>query len=96
MCVWTGAYGYYIDRQYYSDTLIEDITLKKLINVSANGKELSQRLVQAGYTHIFMRVSLLVKNMRPEQQAIFVDFLREGAVELFSYQDYSIFEIHGE
>jgi hypothetical protein len=96
MCVWTGAYGYYIDRQYYSDTLIEDITIKKLINVSANGKELSQRLVQAGYTHIFMRVSLLVKNMRPEQQAIFVDFLRKGAVELFSYQDYSIFEIHGE
>jgi len=39
---------------------------------------------------------VLVKNMKPEQQAIFVDFLRKGAVELFSYEDYSIFEIHGE
>ena len=27
-CVWTGAYGYYLNRKYYSDTFIEDFTLK--------------------------------------------------------------------
>jgi hypothetical protein len=96
LCVWTGAYGYYIDRSYYSDTFIEDVTLKGFIKASTNGKELSQRLAEAGFTHLFFRLSVLVKNMKPEQQAIFVDFLRKGAVELFSDQDYSIFEVHGE
>jgi len=95
MCVWTGAYGYYIDRQYYSDTLIEDITIKKLINVSANGKELSQRLVQAGYTHIFMRVSLLAKNTTSKQKEVFRGFLEFGAVELFRYEDFLVLKIHG-
>jgi hypothetical protein len=95
MCVWTGAYGYYIDRQYYSDTLIEDITIKKLINVSANGKELSQRLVQAGYTHIFMRVSLLAKNTTSKQKEVFRGFLEFGAIELFRYQDFLVLKIHG-
>jgi hypothetical protein len=91
--VWTGAYGYYIDRAYYSDTFIEDVTLKSFIDASTNGKELSQRLAEAGFTHLFFRLSVLIKNMRPEQQAIFVDFLRKGAVELFSDQDYSVLKI---
>ncbi len=96
LCVWTGAYGYYIDRLYYSDTFIEDVTLKKFIDASMDGKELSRRLVDAGFTHIFFRVSVLKKNMRSEQQAIFIDFLKKGSVEVFSHQDYSIFEIHRE
>jgi hypothetical protein len=96
LCVWTGAYGYYINRSYYSDTFIEDVTLKGFIKASTNGKELSQRLAEAGFTHLFFRLSVLVKNMRPEQQAIFVDFLRKGAVELFSYQDYSLLKIKEE
>jgi hypothetical protein len=93
LCVWTGAYGYYIDRAYYSDTFIEDVTLKSFIDASTNGKELSQRLAEAGFTHLFFRLSVLIKNMIPEQQAIFVDFLRKGAVELFSDQDYSVLKI---
>ncbi len=96
LCVWTGAYGYYIDRSYYSDTFIEDITFKRFIDASKNGKELSHRLSEAGLTHLFFRLSVLIKNMKPEQQAIFVDFLKKGGVELFNYEDYSIFQVHRE
>jgi hypothetical protein len=96
LCVWTGAYGYYIDRPYYSDTFIEDVTLKSFIDASTKGKELSHRLSEAGFTHLFFRLSVLIKNMKPEQQVIFVDFLRRGAVELFSDQDYSILKIKEE
>ena len=96
LCVWTGAYGYYIDRPYYSDTFIEDATLKKFIDASSDGRELSRRLTEAGFTHLFFRLSLSVKNMTPQQQTIFVDLLRKGAGELFSDEDYSIFEIHPE
>jgi hypothetical protein len=94
LCVWTGAYGYYIDRPYYSDTFIEDTTFKRLINASANGKELSQRLTEAGFTHLYVWLPLFGKNMKPEQLAIFVDFLKMNALELFRYQDYSVFEIN--
>ncbi len=96
LCIWTGTYGYYIDPSYYSDTFIEDATFKKFINTSRNGKELSQRLREAGFTHLFVRLSVLIKNMNPNQQAIFVDLLREGAGELFSDEDFSIFEIRRE
>ncbi len=95
LCVWTGAYGYYIDRSYYSDTFIEDATFKRFIDTSKNGKELSQRLGEAGFTHLFVRLSVLVKNMNPNQQAIFVDLLRKGAVEVFNDQDYSVLGIKG-
>ena len=93
LCVWTGAYGYYIDRPYYSDTFIEDVTLKRLINESANGKELSQRLIGAGFTHLFFKLSMLEKNMEPDQRVVFNDFLRKGAFELYHYQGFSVFAI---
>jgi hypothetical protein len=93
--VWTGVYGYYIDRQYYSDTFIEDFTLKRLIDASATGKEFSQRLAQAGYTHIFLRLSLLAKNTTLKQKEIFRDFLESGAIQLFCTQDFLILRIRG-
>jgi hypothetical protein len=95
LCVWTGVYGYYIDRQYYSDTFIEDFTLKRLIDTSATGKEFSQRLTQAGYTHIFLRLSLLAKNTTLKQKEIFRDFLESGAIQLFCTQDFLILRIRG-
>jgi hypothetical protein len=95
LCVWTGAYGYYIDRRYYSDTFIEDFTLKRLIDASTTGKELSQRLAQAGYTHIFLRLSLLAKNTTSRQKEILRDFLESGAIQLFCSQDFLILRIRG-
>jgi hypothetical protein len=94
LCVWTGAYGYYLNRKYYSDTFIEDITLKGFIHASVNGKELSQRLIQAGFTHLFLQLSILEKNMEQSERVIFSDFLREETREVFRYQNYGVFEIH--
>ena len=93
LCVWTGAYGYYIDRPYYSDTFIEDVTLKGFIHASVNGKELSQRLTQNRFTHLFLNLSILEKNMEQSERVIFGDFLREKTRELFRYQNYGVFEI---
>jgi hypothetical protein len=94
MCIWTGAYGYYIDRKYYSDTFVEDVTLKQFIHASSNGRELSQKLIQAGFTHLFLNFSILEKNMEERGRAIFDEFLRERTHELFRYQNYRVFEIH--
>jgi hypothetical protein len=93
LCVWTGAYGYYINREYYSDTLFEDFTFKSFINGSKNGKELSKRLGEAGFTHLYVLLPLLERNMRRGQREIFGDFLKNGALEIFRYQDYSVFAI---
>jgi len=92
-CVWTGAYGYYLDRLYYTDTFVEDITLKRFINASSNGNELSRKLTSEGVTHLFLNLPLLRKNMEPNQQGIFDEFLRTETHNLFNYRNYFVFEI---
>lgn len=96
LCVWTGAYGYYLERGYYSDTFIEDITLKEFIHASIYGEELSQRLRQAGFTHLFLNLPILKKNMDHSEQAIFGYFLENETRELFRYQDYSVLKVCGQ
>jgi hypothetical protein len=93
LCVWTGAYGYYLNRQYYSDTFIEDFTLRGFIHASANGRELSQRLNQAGFTHLFLNLSILEKNMDQGERVIFGEFLTKQSRELFRYQNYGVYQI---
>ncbi len=93
LCVWTGAYGYYLNRKYYSDTFIEDIALKQFIHASVDGQELSRRLIQAGFTHLFLNPSLLEKNMKQSELAVFVYFLRNETRELFRYHDHWVIEI---
>jgi hypothetical protein len=94
LCVWTGAYGYYMNRRFYSDTFIEDITLKEFIHASVNGEELSQKLTQAGFTHLFLNLSLLEKNMEQSEQVIFGDFLKKKTRELFHHKDHRVLEIY--
>jgi hypothetical protein len=93
LCVWTGAYGYYINRPYYSDTFIEDATLKHFINASTNGRELSQRLVGAGWTHLFVKLTLLEKNLSSQQAALLNEFLQHGVLELYRHQDFYVWTI---
>src|SRR4030042_25316 len=92
-CAWTGTYGYYIDRPYYSDTFIEDVTLKGFIQASVNGKEFSQKLTQNQFTHLFLNLSILEKNMEQRERVILGDFLTKETRELFRYQNYGVFEI---
>jgi hypothetical protein len=86
LCVWTGAYGYYINRPYYSDTFIEDVTLKNFINASTNGRELSQKLVGAGWTQLFVKLTLLEKNLSSQQAALLNEFLQHGVLNLYLHQ----------
>ncbi len=90
LCVWTGAYGYYLDRPYFSDTLLEDVTLKKFIDASNHGEDLFQRLQQSGFSHVFMQISLSERNMEPRQKEIFRDFLSKKAAPLFRFKDYIV------
>jgi hypothetical protein len=92
-CIWTGAYGYYLDSPYYTDTFVEDITLKRFINASSNGNELSRKLTSEGVTHLFLNLPLLRKNMEPNQQGIFDEFLRTETHTFFNYRNYFVFAI---
>jgi 4-amino-4-deoxy-L-arabinose transferase-like glycosyltransferase len=93
LCVWTGAYGYYLDRPYYSDTFLEDVTFKHFIDASRDGRELSQSLAKNGFTHLFVRKSLLQETMTPQQLEIFSNFLKKETRELFCHGGFSVFEI---
>ncbi len=93
LCVWTGAFGYYLNRPYYSDTFFEDITLKRFIDASPDGEELSRRLAEAGFSHLYIHLSLLGKNMEPRQKEIFKDFLDKKAENLFFFNDCAVLGI---
>lgn len=93
LCVWTGALGYYLNRPYYSDTFFEDVTLKRFIDSSVDGEELSRRLTHAGFSNLYIHRSLLEKNMAPRQKEIFNDFLAKKAENLFLFKEYAVLEI---
>jgi len=93
LCVWTGAYGYYFNRPYYSDTLIEDRTIKKYFDESKNWADLKGTLKQNEFTHIFLRRSLLEGNLTQRQLEIFRSFLHNGTEELFREKDFSVLVI---
>jgi hypothetical protein len=90
-CVWTGAYGYYLDRPSYTDTFLEDFTFKKIIDSSSDGLNLCMRLKEMGFTHLYIRRSLLEKNSEAEQIEIFRDFLARQATGVFQQGDFSVF-----
>jgi hypothetical protein len=92
-CVWTGAYGYYIVPPYYTDTFIEDVTFKRLINLSNHEKSLSQELAETGFTHLFFRLSILEKNINSKEQAILSDFLEKEGSEVFRSEDFVVLQI---
>ncbi len=92
-CIWTGAYGYYMNVPYYSDTLIEDITLKKFIDEAKDWQTLNKRLTEKGFSHIFVRISLTANNMTSNQFAIFKDFLLNGTKEIYREEDFAVFKI---
>jgi hypothetical protein len=90
-CVWTGAYGYYFRRSYYSDTFVEDATLKRFIDGSSDGTRLAKKLLEAGFTHLYLRTSLLEKNLKPEQQLIFNEF--KETTGAFCFRDFYVLAI---
>ena len=96
LCIWTGAYGYYLNRRYYSDTFLEDVLFKKFVDASGNGEELSEKLHGAGFTHLFLRSSLVLTTLKPEQQSIFIDFIGRRARKLFNDVDFFVFDISAE
>jgi hypothetical protein len=92
-CVWTGAYGYYLNRPYYTDTFLEDFTLKKTIDSSSDGLDLCTRLEAMGFSHLYVRLSLLEKNLEGQQLEIFRDFLNKQVLEVFRHGDFAVFSL---
>lgn len=92
--VWTGAYAYYMDRAYYSDTFLEDVTLKQFIRESADGQELAEKLKNAGFTHIFINYYLTEGNMEPRQLEIFRDFIKNKSRLIVHQGNYFLFALY--
>jgi hypothetical protein len=93
LCVWTGSYGYYLNRKHYSDTFIEDITLKQFIRASGHGEDLARGLTKAGFTHLFVNIAILGKNMERSEGAIFNEFLSKETCELFRDENFLVLAI---
>lgn len=92
-CVWTGAYAYYLDRPYYSDTFLEDFTLKKIIDISSDGNDLYLGLRSMGFTHLFVRLPVVEKNLEVRQLNLFHDLLRKRSAEVFRDGDFAVYAL---
>lgn len=92
--VWTGGYAYYMDRLYYSDTFLEDVTLKRLIDESVNGKALAEKLKKAGFTHLFVNCYLTERNMEPDQLKIFQDFIKNDTQSICYQGNYFLLALY--
>jgi hypothetical protein len=93
LCVWTGAYGYYLNRRHYTDTFLEDFTFKKVIDASSDGRDLRTRLRGMGFSHLFARLSVVEKSLEPRQLEIFRDFLDRQVVEAFRDGDFAVYAL---
>lgn len=93
LCVWTGGYGYYFDRRYYTDTFVEDYTIKKIIDSNSDGRGVCTSLRDMGFTHLFVRLPLFEKNMEVRQNEIFRNFLQKQAQEIFRSRDFAVFSL---
>jgi hypothetical protein len=91
--IWTGAYAYYMNRAYYTDTFLEDVTLKKFIKESADGQELAEKLKNSGFTHIFINYFLTEGNMEPRQLEIFRDFIKNKSRLIVHQGNYFLFAL---
>ena len=83
-----------MDRLYYSDTFLEDITLKRLIDESVNGQDLAERLKKAGFTHLFVNFYLTERNLEPDQLKIFRDFIKNGSQSIFDQGNYFLLALY--
>ena len=92
-CVWTGAYGYDLRRPYYTDTFLEDVTLKKAIDASSDGTSLRIRLEAMGFTHLYLRLSVVEKNLEAPQLSILHDLLSNQALEVFRNGDFAVYSL---
>lgn len=67
LCVWTGNYGYYFNRAFVADALVENITLKKFLDAAQDGADLDTRLRGAGFTHLLVNFQYLNETLSEGQ-----------------------------
>ena len=80
-------------RPYYSDTFLEDVKFKKWVDQSIDDRDLEEKLQQNGFTHLFVRHSLLEYNLEPKQRMKVREFFEHEAQMIFRHGDYTVWAV---
>ncbi|MEA3435468.1 MAG: glycosyltransferase family 39 protein [Thermodesulfobacteriota bacterium] len=63
--VMTGNYGYYLNREYFSDAIFESHTFNRIFEESSANADLTRALRQNGWTHLLIRFDFFLKERDP-------------------------------
>jgi hypothetical protein len=78
--VMTGNQGFYLERPYFSDSVFEGHTLKRILNNSESTYEVLEYLRQRGWSHLLIRPDFFAKDIvqsNNKLQEHFVDLLNK-------------------
>ncbi|MEW6733069.1 MAG: phospholipid carrier-dependent glycosyltransferase [Acidobacteriota bacterium] len=88
---------YYLERDYFSDSVFEDYTLTRIVSEARSPEEIKARLQAMGITHILYRPYLLfspdLTRFSAEQQRQLVQFLQQHCKSLLRDQRFALFAI---
>jgi hypothetical protein len=76
----TGNQGFYLERPYFSDSVFEGHTLKRILNNSESTYEVLEYLRQRGWSHLLIRPDFFAKDIvqsNNKLQEHFVDLLNK-------------------
>jgi hypothetical protein len=95
-----GNFGYYLERDYFSDSIFEDHTMETILNQSATSDDVLRGLVARGFTHLLYQENfMLSKQYTPfteEARQRFVDFLQRYGRVVRSDKNFRLVEIRSK
>ncbi len=88
---------YYLERDYFSDSVFEDYTLDRLVAAAHTPRDVFTRLRGMGLTHILVRSYILfgprTTPFNEHEKALFLAFLEHHCQPLLLDQHFALFEL---
>ena len=77
LMVQVGNRGYYVERAYYSDSVIEVKYLDEQVRASTSAADLRDRLVADGFTHILLHTKFFTRSVADRNMPLVREFFRD-------------------
>jgi len=88
-----GNRGYYLKRDFYSDSVFEWYLFANLLRQSESAGEFHDKWRKRGFTHILLSEKFLFKPFTEKEQALIQDFVRRHLRQVHKSGPYRLFEI---
>jgi hypothetical protein len=88
-----GDRGYYLEREYYSDSVVEVAYLDRAIRASRTPIELRDRLVDDGFTHVLLNEKYVARPFSGRSLELLGSFFRGYTTSVYFSKPYRVIAI---